>query len=204
MIKFTSFTAVNEVNLKRKLTVDFMNRYGPFVQLVLDCLDLDTPLLPLESVYDFAKRKKLNGFSRGKYTNALWKMNRSGYLKIIERNNKRFLKITNKGQLEKLLQKAGLDKSQRWDGKWRVLTFDIPENFHHLRDHFRWLLKKNNFKKLQASVFVSPYPLNRDAIRYLKETKLINFIRVMKVEEMDNDKDLRKMFCLHHSPHSRP
>ncbi|MBI5530151.1 MAG: hypothetical protein HY918_01480 [Candidatus Doudnabacteria bacterium] len=173
-----------------------MNRYGPFVHLVLECLDLDTPFLPLESLYDFAKRKNLRGFTRDKYTNALWKMNRSGYLKIIKKNDQKFLKITNKGQLEKLLQKAGLDVAKNWDGKWRVIIFDIPESFHHLRDHFRWMLKKNNFKKLQASVFISPYPLNRDAIQYLTETKLINFIRIIKVEEMDNDKDLRKMFNL--------
>ena len=80
-----------------------------------------------------------------------------------------------------------------------MLIFDIAEDFHHLRDHFRWLLKSNSFRKWQASVFVSPYSLNREAIEYLEETKLINYIRILKVEEMDNDKDLRKVFGFTHS-----
>ncbi len=176
-----------------------MNRYGPFVSLVLECLDLDVPLLPVESVYEFAKRKKLINFDRKKYTNTIWKMQHSGYLKLIKKNNQKFLKLTNKGQLEKLLEKASIEKNAVWDGKWRVLIFDIPEDFHHLRDHFRWLLKRNSFRKLQASVFVSPYSLNREAIEYLEETKLINYIRILKVEEMDNDKDLRKVFGFTHS-----
>ncbi len=180
------------------------NRFGPFVSIILECLDLDVPLLPLESVYEFAKRKNLRSYSRGEYSNALWKMRRSGYLKVVEKNSQKFLKLTNKGQLEKLLQKAGVIKQKKWDGKWRILIFDIPEDFHHLRDHFRRLLKHHNFRKLQASVFVSPYMLNREAVEYLKETNLINFIRIMKVEEMDNDEDLRKMFGLHHSLNSRP
>ena len=49
---------------------------------------------------------------------------------------------------------------------------------------------------MQQSVYVSPYPLNRAAVSYLEETKLIGYIRILKVEEIDNDKDLKKHFGL--------
>ena len=95
-----------------------------------------------------------------------------------------------------MLLKARVTKSEKWDGKWRVLVFDIPEAFHLERDRFRLLLKQNNFVKLQASVFISPYSLSREAIIYLKEANLMPFVRIMKVEEMDDDKDLKKRFKL--------
>ena len=74
--------------------------------------------------------------------------------------------------------------------------FDIPEESRELRNRFRLLLKQYGFKMLQASVFISPYPLNREAIAYLKETGLIDYIRILKVEEIDDDRDLKKYFQL--------
>ena len=56
--------------------------------------------------------------------------------------------------------------------------------------------KKNGFYKLQASVFVSPHPLNREAIKYLKETGLYSYVRILRVDEADDDRDLRKKFGL--------
>lgn len=116
---------------------------------------------------------------------------------MVDKDNERFIKLTRSGQLEALLVKARLaEKPKKWDGKWRMVIFDIPEDSHEKRDFLRYLLKKNNFKKLQASVFINPYPLNREAVSYLKETGLIHFIRIIKVEEMDDDTDLKKHFKL--------
>ena len=47
---------------------------------------------------------------------------------------------------------------------------------------------------MQASVYVSPYALNREAVEYLKETGLIEYIRIGRLEELDDDADLRKKF----------
>jgi hypothetical protein len=49
---------------------------------------------------------------------------------------------------------------------------------------------------LQDSVYANPYPLNREAVKYLEETGLSEYIRIIKVEEMDNDRDLKKKFGL--------
>ena len=120
---------------------------------------------------------------------------RKGLIKYVDKNNERFVKLTKKGQLEALLAKARLaEKPIKWDGRWRVIIFDIPEDSNDKRAFFRYLLKKNNFLQLQQSVYISPYPLNREAISYLKETKLIGYIRILKVEELDSDKDLKKKF----------
>jgi DNA-binding transcriptional regulator PaaX len=165
-----------------------------FTSLILEALDLDIPLLPLESVYDFAKRKGLVG--RRKYRDSIKGLRNRGVIEIVKKNSQEFLKLTKKGALRVLLEKAKVVKHLPWDGKWRVLIFDIPEDFNVARDRFRKLLKQNGFVKLQASVFISPHPLSREAIGYLGEVGLIKFVRIMKVEEMDYDKDIKKKFGL--------
>lgn len=130
------------------------------------------------------------------FKNMVYHLRRKGWVDILENSNERFIKLTKNGELEALLAKARLPRRGRWDGKWRVVVFDIPEYVSPRRDLFRRLLKKNGFIRLQASVFISPYSLNREALAYLRETGLINYIRIMKVEEMDSDTDLRKKFNL--------
>lgn len=120
-----------------------------------------------------------------------------GLIKYVDKNNERFVRLTKKGQLEALLAKAKIPQNNvLWDKKWRVIIFDIPEESEDKRIFFRTLLKKNNFQMLQHSVYISPFPLNREAIEYLNETHLIEYIRILKVEELDNDSELRKKFGL--------
>jgi CRISPR-associated endonuclease Cas2 len=117
-------------------------------------------------------------------------------VEIISREGKTFIRLTEKGALEALLAKAGVEKKQKWDGKWRVCIYDIPQSARLQRDRFRMLLKQHGFRKLQGSVFIHPFSLNREAISYLQQSGLIKYIRFLKVEEMDNDQDLRKFFKL--------
>ena len=136
--------------------------------------------------------------SYAEFKNMVYHLQRQKWITITKRDGERFIKLTKDGEIEALLAKARLPQTRggRWDGKWRLVIFDIPEESAPQRDLLRRLLKKNDFYKLQASVFISPYPLNREAINYLKETGLIDFIRILKVEEMDDDGDLRHKFNL--------
>ena len=45
-----------------------------------------------------------------------------------------------------------------WDGKWRIIIFDIKEKQRKRRDELRLLLEGAGFIKLQQSVWVHPYP----------------------------------------------
>jgi len=133
---------------------------------------------------------------------AYWKifnyLERKGWVKVYTKKNQEteFVKLTKAGQLQALLIKAKINKPPKWDGKWRLIVYDIPEDSREHRHQFRTLLKQNGFYKLQASVFISPYPLNREAIKYLEETGLSKYIRIGRIDELDNDKDLKKHFNL--------
>lgn len=143
-------------------------------------------------------KKDLLFKSYGEFKNMVYHLRRQKWVSVVKRDGERFIKLTKAGEIEALLAKARLPQARaaRWDGKWRLVIFDIPEAASPRRDLLRRLLKKDGFLKLQSSVFISPSPLNREAIEYLKETGLIGYIRILKVEEMDSDLDLRKKFNL--------
>jgi CRISPR-associated endonuclease Cas2 len=150
---------------------------------------------PLE-YSDGWRRKQLSRAGRRKYYNVVASAKRKGLLTSISKKGRQFLELTAKGELYNLMSKMSVARQNNWDGKWRMFIFDIPEDARDKRNHLRWLLKKNNFVKLQQSVFVSPYPLNREALSYLSLTGLRSFIRIIKIEEIDDDSDLRKKFDL--------
>ena len=153
-------------------------------------------LLPRPFEYPYAHVRRIRKMAHKDYYNTVLQLKKRGVVSIQNKAGKNFIALTQKGVLEILLQKANVQKQKNWDGKWRVLVFDIPEDAHLQRDRLRRLLKRYGFLKLQASVFIHPYSLNREAIAYLKESGLDRYIRILKVEEIDSDADLRKKFGL--------
>lgn len=158
-------------------------------------------LLPRDFETPYAHARRLRGMSYKTYYNSVRQLEGQGDVKLTYKKSsagkkKVFIQLTPKGNLKVLLTKAKIQKQSRWDGKWRLVIFDIPEQTRTLRNKFRQLLKKNKFYKLQHSVFIHPYPFNREAIEYLKQTGLIKYIRILRVEEMDEDHHLKKIFKL--------
>ncbi|MDO8561611.1 MAG: CRISPR-associated endonuclease Cas2 [bacterium] len=47
--------------------------------------------------------------------------------------------------------------NKKWDHKWRIVTFDIPEKYAALRNKIRDILKEAGFVRLQHSVWVFPH-----------------------------------------------
>ncbi|OGI24553.1 MAG: hypothetical protein A3E38_01935 [Candidatus Moranbacteria bacterium RIFCSPHIGHO2_12_FULL_54_9] len=89
-----------------------------------------------------------------------------------------------------------IKKLKKWDQKWRVVIFDIPEKKKVLRDVFRGWLKRLGFYKLQGSVFVYPYDCRNEfdfLVEYYQAGEYAHFI---VAEEIDNEADLKKIFSL--------
>ncbi len=172
-------------------------KYGTFAGELLIAIGEATGFFswPLEYTESW-RRKQLRGYESKRIYDNLYRFKTHGLVREISRNGKKFIKLTSKGQLELLLHKAKLEKPKVWDGHWRMIVFDIPEDNHKDRDRLRELLKRNDFVMLQASVFISPYPLNREAIEYLKQAGLKEYIRIIRADELDDDGDLKKKFNL--------
>ena len=85
---------------------------------------------------------------------------------------------------------------KRWDKRWRVLVFDIPEAKKSLRDRIRRTLESIGFQQLQRSVWVYPYDCE-DLMALLKaDLKIGAAVLYMVVEHIENDKHLLEHFAL--------
>lgn len=84
-----------------------------------------------------------------------------------------------------------------WDGKWRVLIFDIVERRRRTRDQLRRLLQAAGFVRVQDSVWLYPYPCDEfiSLVRaHLKSG--VGELRSFVAEAIEFDKTLREHFQL--------
>lgn len=107
--------------------------------------------------------------------------------------------LTDKGKKKALtynLEEMEIKKPVRWDGKWRIVLFDIPEKMRKTRDIFRHHLNQLEFYEFQKSVFVHPFDC-QDEIDYLIEFyNARKFIRFIVAESLDNEFHLKSLFRL--------
>lgn len=85
-------------------------------------------------------------------------------------------------------------KPRRWDGKWRVTLFDIPEKNRAFRDILRGHLRVLEFYKLQHSVFVSPYPFEKSILKLVALYGAEPYVRVITADKIDNESRIKKYF----------
>lgn len=110
------------------------------------------------------------------------------------------LRLTKRGvsHIERiLLYKYRVPEQALWDGRWRVIFFDIREKRRSVREQLRSLLRGAGFVRLQDSVWVYPYPC--DEFVALVRAHLasgVGELRVVVAEAIESDRVLREHFNL--------
>lgn len=89
-----------------------------------------------------------------------------------------------------------LQKPLHWDGKWRIVIFDIWEKRRAARDRLRITLERNGFVKIQNSVWVYPYDCEELFAFLRTHLSLGQGILYIVAEEIENDAKLKKHFGL--------
>ncbi|MEK7664771.1 MAG: CRISPR-associated endonuclease Cas2 [Patescibacteria group bacterium] len=106
--------------------------------------------------------------------------------------------LSEKGKLKALtyhFDKMKIEKNN-WDGKWRIVVFDVPEKLRRGRDALREKIKKLGFYELQKSVFVFPYNC-KDEIDFIIEFFGIRkYVRYGVLDYIDNELHLKNNFRL--------
>ena len=89
-----------------------------------------------------------------------------------------------------------LKKPKKWDNKWRMIIFDIPEKKKKIRARIWSLFRQAGFYRLQDSVWVYPYDCE-NIIGLLKtDFGVGKDILYVVADEIENDKYLRSHYNL--------
>lgn len=85
-------------------------------------------------------------------------------------------------------------KEKKWDGKWRLVIFDIHEWKRGTRDRVRSMIAQFGFLKLQNSVWVYPYECE-ELIQLLKaDVKIGEELLYVIAERIENGDRLKQKF----------
>ncbi len=122
--------------------------------------------------------------------------------KIIKKRDGTYnIELTEKGKLKalecRLLRKLEI-KDKKWDGKWRMLIFDVPERLRHGRDALRWKIKKLGFYELQKSIFVIPYECKKEIDLIVSYFELKPYVHygVLEIAGEETNQNIKKQFGL--------
>jgi len=180
-----------------------MNKKGELVKQILLAsatgLAIATILLLPGSAAMFAPLAKRFKTKKHSFIKSLKALKRDRLVDFREEKNFSKIVITEKGR-EKIL-KYDLDsleikKSKKWDGIWRIVTFDIPEDIRPARDALRAKLKELGFYQLHKSVFVFPYPCLSE-IQFIEEIfKIGPYVNFIEAKTIEGDDWLRSKFNL--------
>lgn len=115
------------------------------------------------------------------------------------KGGKIYFAITERGKSELAKYQLGelkIKKPRRWDGKWRVLIFDVKEYRRGDRDRLRDELISLGFIRLQNSVWVHPYDCEELMTLLKTSFQFGRQVLYLVVEKLENDGWLRRAFNL--------
>lgn len=182
-------------------------KYLPMRNLILRTLVLTGGLsIALVAPKTLSLLKKLDRPSANRknlyrrITKAITDLENAGLVKTSGERRKRKVVLTPKGHavIEAIYaSEYRIPEPVFWDGKWRVVMFDIREERRRIRAQLRSLLFGAGFLRLQDSVWVHPYPCDEfiGLIRaHLKSGtgEMLCFV----AEALESDRRLREHFRL--------
>lgn len=132
--------------------------------------------------------KSLAGLNKNKII--IVKEDKNGFRVSLTENGK---KVVAQIQFENMK----IEKQKIWDKKWRMIIFDIPEKKgKNARNALTIKLKNIGFYQMQKSVWVCPYPCEKE-IQLVCEIFQINpYVNIVTAEKIYNDDIIKKYFKL--------
>ncbi len=124
-------------------------------------------------------------YKKKSLTATVYRMLSAGDIEKVQKGDKAFLRVTPQG-LDRLKRDFPLAKwsNYSWDGKWRMVIFDVEEKQRQGRDMVRSKLKELGFGMLQRSVWISPFKIEEDLVAFFEHLGFGDEILVLVVDTL--------------------
>lgn len=155
----------------------------PNIQKVILKVLAEKPAISINSIKKNKDQKESYALTR-----SVKNLIESGCAEMIHSDNQDYLKITKKGKNKlnsiKLLGEDAL-VSTIWDGFWRIIILDLPEERKNERESLRYLLKKANFVCIKNTVWISPFPYENLFTNIKKDLGLSTELMIIVTDKLD-------------------
>ena len=125
------------------------------------------------------------------------RLQKRGYVALTKTDKGLMVKLLGRGRRKLTdikFETLVLPKLKHWDGKWRLYSFDIPEEFKNARNMLRRKLKQMGCYNIQRSLFVYPYECREEMRQTSVHYKVEKYTLYAEASQIDIDRELRKFF----------
>ncbi len=123
-----------------------------------------------------------------------------GHIRFVNRGGKKHVEITDAGKRALALEEAKAARlagtKRRWDKRYRMVIFDIPERRRGVRERLRRLMRECGFLGIQKSVWLSPYDCEELIALIKAELRIGKDALYVIVDSIENDAWIKKHFGL--------
>jgi DNA-binding transcriptional regulator PaaX len=141
---------------------------------------------------------KKNNMNNSQLRRSLKLMKDEGLISVKEdKDGTMTVKLKKEGKIRALkyqVDQLELKKPRKWDKKWRIVMFDIPESKKVARNVLKAKLDELGFKLLQKSAYIHPYPCE-DEIEFIATVyEVRRFVQVHRIDKIQDEQRLIKLF----------
>jgi DNA-binding transcriptional regulator PaaX len=154
----------------------------------------------LPRLVKYARYKLKKGKKDKKLYNAFYYLRSKGMINVENKGGQIYISLTKEGK--KIAGKYQIDdmqieKPEKWDGKWRILIFDIKDKQKIKREALRGKIIQLGFFQLQKSVWVYPYNFQIEIVLLRSFFNLTNDeMKIVTASEIEDDKKIKIHFNL--------
>ena len=142
--------------------------------------------------------KEWRSISRNELIRNLRELYNYGFISWKEKTNGNCEVIITKKGVSKIkflnLDLLAVKRPHQWDGKWRIVFFDIPEKKRKDRNALREKLRDLGFYEMQKSVFVLPYECQDEVNFVVSIFNIKSFVQYAEMINPTNELELRRFF----------
>lgn len=113
---------------------------------------------------------------------ALKRLRERGLIDFVS-DGKLAYRLTDKGKQKAVWESIKFD-NKVWDGKWRVVIFDVPEKKRQVRDFLRENLKNWGFIPWQQSVWATKKNCTKALRKFVKSVGIEDWVIILESEDL--------------------
>ena len=201
MVEFRKLTKKGEKKMK----------YGETVDLVLEAIadnlikakSYPSPSLPvvLGYILKYILEVKKQNIKKEKINRTLQALEKRDVIWMEKKDKEVLVYLKDKGQnkVAKYSLKLLLDfklKKKKWNGKWFLVFFDVPESQRVKRDYLRKYLQQMGFYRYQKSVYLFPYECEEEVKLIKKIVEAAKYMKYIIAEKIEDESVAKTFFRL--------
>lgn len=186
-------------------------KYGELTDLIFEaiadvCLEIGSWAMGRGNIYTavgrvikFILEEKKKNVRQSEIKRRLKQMEKREILYIEEKNGETYVYLKDKGKIELVKHSIRLllvfkKKKKKWDGRWFIVFFDVPENERIKRDYLRKLLKYLGFYQYQKSVYIFPYECEKEIFLIKKIIEGAKYMKYIIAEKIEEEEKIKRFF----------